>query len=388
MYNFDEVIDTNSSKMMKWNKDMVEEMYDFDMTDDTIYMWISDMDFPCPKPIITAVEERAKAGDFGYIAYSKESKEALTNWYDKRHNMKIQKDWIVFVTRTINGIEKYINCFTKENEGIIIQTPVYGLFARTIKRTNRCVVENPLIMENGEYSIDFEGFEKLCKDEGNTGFIFCNPHNPIGRVWPEQDIKKLIDICQRNNVTIFADEIHGDIVRENIKFVPMMNCSDYKGLITAVGINKTFNTAGLHGTNLIIPNDETRAKFKNYTGVIVPTIFSNAAIYSAYAECEDWCKELNLYIDENFIFLENYLKENMKDVGFVKSEGTYFAWLDFRKYNLFGNDLVNKIGKDARVIVENGTDFGANGEGFVRINVATSISIIKHAFKRINEAFK
>lgn len=382
-YNFNEIISRDNTYTLKWDKKILGEKYNFDIHDDTLYLWVADMDFYCAPQIVSAIEDVAKTKIYGYVVYPEELRTAIINWYSRRHNMKINKDWIVYSSGVMNALDKYINIFTNVEDGVIVQPPVYSPFSGTIKKANRRVVNNYLIYENGKYSIDFENFEELCKKPENKMFVFCNPHNPCGKIWPREDVERLVNICEENGILIFADEIHCDIRRLGSKFTSMLNVSSYEGIVVATAINKVFNTAGLHASNLIIPSDQMRQKYKQQVGVVLPTSFAVAAMIAAYNECEDWCNELNEYLDKTYNFIDIFIKENLGNLDFSRPDGTYFVWLDFNKYNIDSNTLVQKLGEEAHICVENGAAYGETGEGFIRMNIASPLCVIQDALNRI-----
>ncbi len=388
-YDFTTIVDRNNTSALKTNEEIIKNGFGANYFEDTIPMWVADMDFKCPEKIKKALSNRVNKEVFGYTVFNDEYYDSIINWYKKRHDMEIQKEWIVYSEGTVKAIRDCLRAFTKEGEGIIIQPPVYYPFAAQIKETKRKVISNSLKKdENNIYTIDFENFEEKCKDPNNTLFIFCNPHNPIGEIWRYEDIQRLIDICKENNVLFFSDEIHSDIVREGEKAISALNLDNNEDIIIATAANKTFNLAGLHITNLVIKNKEIKSQLAEYTGTIMPSPFTLDATIAAYTECEDWVLEMNKVINENFRMMEEFFIENMPKIKFNLPKGTYLAWIDFRGYGLSEEDVVLKCSDIARVIVEGGSIFGLESKGFVRVNVACPTRLLKEALMRIKLVFE
>lgn len=311
----------------------------------------------------------------------------------RRFNWEIDRENIFFSPGVVPAIAFLVNALTEENQGIIIQKPVYYPFEAKIKGNNRVVVNNPLKYENDEYIMDYEDFEEKAKDENNKIFILCNPHNPVGRVWKEEELRTIVDICKKHDLWIISDEIHCDIIRKGIKLIPLeLVCPDYKDkIITCTAPSKSFNLAGLQMSNIIINNKEAQEKWTEETmikaSISAPNPFAIVATIAAYNDCEDWMNEVNDYIDKNIEYISNFIKEHMPNVKMVPSEGTYLVWLDFREYGLNEKELENIMLNKAKVILDEGYIFGEEGIGFERINVASPISIIEECMNRIKNAF-
>ena len=387
-YDFKKKVVCYNDSAMKTSKEVINSNLGLNYYDDSISMWIADMDFFVAPKIVEAIKERANAATFGYTEISDEYYSSVCNWYERRHNMKFSKNEVFCSHGTIAAIRNVIRTFTKEGDGVIIQPPVYYPFFSITTENKRVLVENNLLVgEGNRYSIDFEDFEKKCADSNNKLFIFCNPHNPIGQIWKSEDVKRLLDICDKYGVLFFSDEVHADIVRNDCKFVSTLNMGKTDGLIVATAANKTFNLAGLHITNVIIPNADLHKKLDDYTGKNLISPFAESAAIAAYNECEDWVDEMRCVIDENIAYVYDFIKENLPRVRFNSPEGTYLLWLDFRDYNMAESDLLNLISEKAHVIVEGGKMFCPNVEGFVRMNVACPKTILVEALNRIKSLF-
>jgi cystathionine beta-lyase len=390
-YNFNEHLDRRGTCSMKWDaRDFIKRIGLTDRYDeDTIPLFVADMDFPAPEPVIEALHRTVDHKNFGYTIAPEEYYAAIINWFKRRKNWDIKKEEIIYCPGTVKAIGVSIRAYSDVGDGVIIQRPVYPPFTSLIEENERVVVNNPLINYGGYYKIDFGDFEEKAKVESTKLFILCNPHNPSGRIFPEDELKRLADICHENNVIIVADEIHGDLIRKGNTFYPMVKCTDKTDhIVTCTAINKTFNVAGLHGTNLIISNEKLRKKFKKALGHEMPSPFTIAALIAAYNEGEEWLEQVIDYIDGNIDFVANFLKEKMPRVRVVRPEGTYIIWMDFRGYGIPPEDIKERIYHKANVILESGIMFGEEGTGFERICVSSPRTMIEEAMKRIAAAFE
>ncbi len=386
MYDLQKIVDRAHTCAKKTSPKGIEEALGLCCYGDTIPLWVADMDFACSPKIVDAIKARANCPIFGYTETTDCYLNAIISWYKRRHNMDIQKEWLVYSPGTVEGICNTIRAFSNHGDGVIIQPPVYPPFRASVKRTSRKLVCNPLIEKNGRYEIDFEGFERACADENNKVFILCNPHNPVGRIWSEQDVTKMAQICVKHNVVVFADEIHCDLLRSGEVFTPMMNVTDSPLIITATACNKSFNVAGLHLSNLVIKDKAMRDQFNKVAGQKELTPFGLEALKAAYNESEDWLDAVCNQIDSNFAYMKNFVDQHFSKVKFSIPQGTYLAWLDFRAYELSEKELVDLFANEAHVIVEGGSRYGVEGRGFIRINIACPSCILEEALNRIKKA--
>ncbi|MCA9984442.1 MAG: pyridoxal phosphate-dependent aminotransferase [Anaerolineales bacterium] len=390
-YNFDEIVDRKGTHSMKWEAG--EFLKAFGLTErfdeDTISLFVADMDFPVPEPIIRAMHERVDRRIFGYsnFATSPDYVEAIQGWFRRRHDWLISEESIVYSSGTVSALHNMVKAYTEPGDGIMIQRPVYFPFTAAIEGNNRVVVNNALINNDGYYTIDFDDFEAKAKEPSTKMFILCNPHNPVGRVFTAEELTKMAEICIENDVIFIGDEIHGDLIRPDQTHHPILTLVDDPRIISCTAINKTFNTAGLHCSNIIINDQEMRDKFKAIQGFTSPTPFAIVALIAAYNEGEDWLQQVNAYIDDNLKFLDTFLKENMPQVKYVIPEGTYIGWLDFRGYGLTSKEVHDRIYNQANVVLEDGEIFGPEGEGFQRICVPTPRPLFKQALERIAAQF-
>jgi cystathionine beta-lyase len=389
-YDFDNVVSRKGTNAIKYDKELINSCFNVDCNEETIFSWVADMDFQCSNPIIKAIKERADKQIFGYSNYLSDSEYylAITNWFKKRYDWDIDKNHIVHSIGTVSGLETCINTLTDESDGIIIQRPVYNPFALAVESNNRNLINNELVNNDGYYSMNYEDLERKAKNPKNKMMILCNPHNPVGRVWKDEELLKLANICLDNNLIIITDEIHGDLTRSEHKFTPLKKLVNSDNVIVCTAINKTFNTAGLKCANLIISSNDYREKYNKEVGIQKVSPFVPSVLKAAYNESGDWLDQVNEYLDENFIFTENFFKEKMPRVKFLASEGTYLAWIDFRNYNLSSEDIYRIILKEANIFAKNGNGFGKEGDGFIRINLACPKCILEEILNRIENAFK
>ena len=391
-YDFDEIVNRRGTSSIKWDfgELLVEVGFAEKFDEDTLPLFTADMDIAAAPQIVEAMHKTADARIYGYSYPTSDYFKSIINWFKRRHNWEIKKEEIVYCPGTVHAIGIAIRAFTKEGEGVIIQRPVYTPFTSQIETNNRVVANNQLEHdETGYYSLNFEGFAELAEKKEHTMFILCNPHNPTGRIFSNEELKKMAEICYDNNVTIVADEIHGDLIRQDATFTPIVKTTTKTDhIITCTAINKTFNVAGLHASNIVISNEKLRNEFKKVLGMTMPTPFTISAVKAAYNDCEEWLEELKTYFDDTIDWVMNFLKENMPKVIFSRPEGTYIFWMDFRRYNISAEEIKKRIYVDANVVLESGSMFDpCKGGGFERICLSSPRPIIFEAFKRIAEAF-
>ncbi|NSL50954.1 MalY/PatB family protein [Calidifontibacillus erzurumensis] len=390
-YNFDEIINRRNTYSMKWDggdfikRIGITERYD----ENTLPLFTADMDFSVPQPIIDALHQTVNHRIYGYSIFPKEYYEAIQYWFHKRHNWVINQEEIIYSPGTVHALHMAVKAFTNPGDGVIIQRPVYPPFTKVIEGNGRRVRNNALVCdENGYYSIDFADFEAKAKEKNTKLFILCNPHNPTGRIFKPEELQKLATICLENDVLIIADEIHGDLIRRYEKFVPLAKVTNNtEHIITCTAINKTFNVAGLHCTNLVIPNKKLRRKLTNEMGMHLASPFAISALIAAYNEGEDWLEQLKEYIDITMEWIVKFLAEKMPKVKVRIPEGTYLMWMNFGGYGISPSEVHERIYNKANVILEDGKMFGEEGLDFQRICVSSPRPMIQEAFQRIAREF-
>jgi len=391
-YNFDELVNRRGTYSVKWDGgEYIKAMGLTDRYDDeTLPLFTADMDLPVPQPVIDALHKTVDQRIFGYSVFPNEYYEAIQHWFKKRHDWDIQKEEIVYCPGTVYATNVAVRSLTSPGDGVIIQRPVYPPFTRAIVENGRKVVNNPLKYdENGYYTIDFEDFEEKAKDENTKMFIMCNPHNPTGRIFNPEELKKLSDICVENNVIIVADEIHGDLIRRNQTFVPIAKVTDHLDhIITFTAVNKTFNLAGLHCTNVIISNPVLRKTFSDNIDAKSAMPFAISALIAAYREGEDWLEQLLEYLDGTMDWVVEFLEDRMPKVKVRIPEGTYVMWMDFSGYGISPKEVHDRIYNRANVLLEDGRMFGEEGREFQRICIPSPRPMIQEAFERMAREFE
>lgn len=369
-YNFDEIIPRRGSNSYKW--DTCDDP-------DVVPLWVADMDFKTAPEIIRRIQKRVEHGIFGYTKVPKEYYESIVNWFGRKHNWKIQKEWIIYTTGVVPAISAIIKALTTPGDKVLVQTPVYNCFFSSI-RNNECLIEeNPLIYNENDhsYEIDFDDLELKTKDERVKVLLFCNPHNPCGRVWKYDELKRVSDICLRNGVKIISDEIHNEIVYPGFKYIPFASINNseefLKNIITCISPTKSFNIAGLQIANIVAYDEEIRKvvdKAINIFEICDVNPFGVEALMAAYDAGEDWLEELKKYLYENYIALKNMVEKDLPMFKVTRLEGTYLVWLDCRTLGLKSEKIAKILLKEQKIWINPGTNYGDVGEGFIRINIA------------------
>lgn len=385
-YNFDEVIDRSNSDCSK-----IENLKPLFGRKDIIPLWVADMDFKSPPAITQALMNRVEHGVFGYTVQSEAYFNSIINWLNRRYKWITRKEDINYVPGVVKGFSIAIEEFTEIGDNIIIQPPVYHPFRIMTKSLNRNVVNNPLILENGQYRIDFDGLRKILSEINCKMLIFCNPHNPGGRVWSVEELKELSKICFENDILVVSDEIHSDMALPGFIHTPFATVSSEaeNNSITLMAPSKTFNIAGIVSSYAVIPNKEIRNKYHSFVkkrGLDEGNLFAYTATVSAYNDCDDWLDEMLKYIQSNVDFVDSYLKDNIKEIKAILPEASFLIWLDCRSLNLSQPELVKLFVDKAGLALNDGSIFGPGGEGFMRLNVGTSKSILEKALNDLKNA--
>lgn len=386
IYNFDEIIDRKSTSAEKWADHVIGGK-------DILPLWVADMDFKCPKPVVDAMVKTAEHGIFGYNERPDSYYKAIIDWNKKRNDWQIEKDWIIFSPGVVPALSFSVETFCKPGDKVIVQSPVYHPFYRVVANNGCQVVKNPLIEKEGFYEIDFDLLEAQLKDPRVRLLFLCNPHNPVGRVWKLEELKRLGQLCIENNVLVVSDEIHSDLIFKGHKHIPFARiCEEFKNnSIILTAPSKTFNIAGLQVSNIIVPNPLLRQRMAQTIqrwNVSSTNVFGIVAATAAYEEGEEWLEQLLSYLEDNADFIGKFLKEELPEVKYVKPEGTYLAWLDFRAVETDYMKLEHFLQKKAKVFLNQGHIFGDEGNGFVRVNFACPRSVLEDALIRIAKAVK
>ena len=354
---------------------------------------IADMDLPCAEPIIRALHERIDQKIFGYTVYeNEECKQAVMGWYRKRFGWEIDKHDIFFSPGVVPALAFLIQFLTKEGDGVIIQRPVYHPFTARVEANGRKVVNNPLIRKGNTYEMDFDDLDRKFADDNTKGMILCSPHNPVGRVWREDELRKVVDIAKKYDKWIISDEIHADLTRIGVTHTPLLKLApDYSDrIIVCTAPSKTFNLAGMQFSNIIIPNKEYQEQWtevvSNRLSVGMCSPFGLTAIIAAYTEGEEWLDQARAYIDGNIRYIEEFVKENLPKAVMMDCQGTYLVWLDLNEYCSDSEKLEALMVRKAGIIFDEGYIFGPEGSGFERINAAAQRSTVEECMKRMKAA--
>ena len=389
-FNFDQIIDRTNSTSAKWDKRILEKGFG---DPDLLPLWVADMDFKAPKPIIERLVKTAEYGIFGYSITPPSFYEAVLSWFKRRYGWEIDKKWLSQTPGVIPALDVAVNAFCNPGDKVIVQNPIYYPFYRVIENNGCRILLNPLKLSNNHYSMDFEDLEKKVKDPRAKMIILCSPHNPIGRVWTKKELKQLGEICIKNEILIVSDEIHCDLIFPGYKHtnIATINEGFAQNSITCTSTSKTFNLAGLKISNIVIPNQKIRQTFVNTQanlGVGGANLFAVAAMEVAYSHetCENWLDTLLQYLKGNLDFLKTFIKEELPQIKVVEPEGTYLIWLDCRELGLKHKELEKFMRGNAKLALDEGYIFGQGGEGFERINIACPKSILEQALIRIKEA--
>jgi cystathionine beta-lyase len=394
---FDEEYDRRGTNSLKWEftqqgDDLKWEHTDrFFGPDRVLPMWVADMDFCCPEPVVEALKARAEHGIFGYTIPTDAFGLSVANWMERRHGWKIDPDWICLTPGVVPALNMLVRTFATPGNKVLIQPPVYYPFYKAIENNGAELALNPLVYEDDRYRMDFADLEAKCRDPRVELAILCSPHNPVGRVWTREELVQFGEICNDNNVLVVADEIHGDLIYRGHTFTPFASISDgfARNSVICTSPSKTFNLAGLQTSCIIIPNRDLRSEFEETlqsNGLFGINAFGVVALQAAYDHGEDWLQQALEYIEGNLAYLEQYVAEHIPQLTVVRPEGTYLVWLDCRRLQLGKRELKHLMLEEARVYLDEGYIFGPEGEGFERINIACPRSVLAEALDRIRQA--
>lgn len=383
-YDFDTQYNRRGSDSVKWS---------FNVDENTLPMWVADMDFRLPEPMLKAVHQRVDEGFFGYAVAPQALKDVIVDRNARLYDWTITTDDLVFLPGVVSGLFITAREFAKEGDGIIVQPPVYAPFFSAIKNTGRIMQENPLVcIADGQdlrYEIDFDALESLIQPNTKM-FFLCNPHNPVGRVLTKDELQKIADLCLKHDLVIVSDEIHSDLLLGDQQHIPIASLSPEiaQRTITLTSASKTFSMPSLSTAYAVVQNEEWRKKiFDASWGVGHATSVGYAALLSGYRDCEDWITQLRAYLTANRDYAVNYIKTNLPELPLTTPEGTYLMWIDCNALGL-GQKPADFFKDEADVFMNDGAWFGAGGEGFIRLNFACPRAQLQEALERIAQAVK
>lgn len=387
-YDFDTVIDRRGTNSLKY--DFARER---GRREDILPLWVADMDFKTAPEILERLKEAVRHGIFGYSEGKEEYFLALRNWYLKHFGWETRREWLVKTPGVVFAIAAAIKAFTDEGDAVLLQQPVYYPFGEVIADNGRKMVSSPLREREGRYEMDFEDFEQKIIENHVKLFLLCSPHNPVGRVWEERELRRLGDICLKHGVRVVSDEIHSDFTYEGHPHHVFAGlCPEFERIsVTCTSPSKTFNLAGLQVSNIFIADPEMRKRFQKAVaaaGYSQINALGLVACQAAYERGEQWLSQLKAYLRENLAFTRGYLNEYLPEIRLVEPEGTYLLWLDFRALGLTEEQRRDLLENKAMLWLDSGAMFGADGEGFERINIACPRKTLKQALSQLRGALR
>ena len=355
-------------------------------------MWVADMDFQAPSEVLKILGKRVDHGIFGYTGLADSFYTSIVNWMKKRFDWKIDKEWIVATPGIVPAINFAVQTYTEKNDKILVQTPVYYSFFTSIENNHRKLVVSELKLIDDHYEMDFDDLKKKLADDVKM-MILCSPHNPVSRVWNLDELQQVSKLCLKNNVLLISDEIHSDIIFNSYKHIPIPTISKKiaNNSLTMFTPSKTFNVAGLSLSFVIISNKNIRAKFQRTLlnlGLHGENVFGIEALEASYRYGQKWLEKLLTYLEENYTFVRQYLKNNIPQIKSVKMEGTYLLWLDCRELELSQKELVKFFINEAGLALNDGAEFGRGGEGFMRMNLGCSRKLLEQALNQLEATVK
>lgn len=378
-YDFDKIVPRRHTGSYKWDA----------IPEDTLPLWVADMDFEAAPAIRKALADRVAHGVFGYTQIDDGYYDAVISWYARRHQWTIARRWMLYTSGVVPAVSCSIKALTLPGENVLVQTPVYNCFFSSIRNQGCQIVENRLVRKDDSYVIDWEDFERKCADEKTTVFLLCNPHNPTGRVWTREELKNMGDICARHHVFVISDEIHCELVMPGYKFMPFAAAGDenLRNGVTLSSPSKSFNTAGLQIANIICKDDEVRRRIDrviNIFEVCDVNPFGPVALKAAYNESEEWLDALNEYIWGNYQLLKDMFVQRLPKLKVTRLEGTYLAWVDISRLAMKSDAVTKRLLHEGHVFVSSGTLYGTEaGEGFIRINLACPRDVLREGVERM-----
>ena len=384
-YDFDQVIDRRGTSAIKLEG--VKEMWG---RDDLLPLWIADMDFATAPFVTEAIRRRLDNPVLGYTAKPDSYYQAIINWNKNRYGLEVEKEMIHFVPGIVPGLGMALNTFTEPGDKVMIQPPVYGPFHWLNTRGDRTLVTNPLKMVDGTYRMDMEAFREQIK--GCKVFILCNPHNPGGIVWTEEELQQVADICYEEGVLVFSDEIHADLTLPPHKHRPFALVSEKARMnsVTFMSPSKAFNMPGLTSSHALVFNPKLRRKFHAFLESCefdLGHVFAFLAVEAAYSNGTEWLDQCLTYIQGNIDYVDAFTREHTPKIKVIRPQASFLVWLDCREMGLSQEALVDFFVDKAHLALNDGTAFGQEGTGFMRLNVATSRSVIEQAMKQLAEAY-
>ena len=380
-YDFDAVHNRMGSDCLKWEKQVK-----FGVPSGLLPFWIADTDFATLPQAVEAMEKRLEHPLFGYTFTGARTLETVRGWYARRHQLELPLEAFLPSLGVVTAMWFSLRALTKPGDRVLVFTPVYDPFFAIIENQGRQVADCPLLYEDKHYRIDWEGLERQMQ-QGVAAMLFCNPHNPVGRVWSAEDVERIVRLCKQYSVYLLSDEIHGDITLYGNHYVSAARYAHlYDKMIVYTAISKTFNMAGLHSSCMLIPNQELKQlqdKTMREAWLMGPNALANAAIEACYTYGDEWADQQNAYLTQSAQLVIDYLGEHAPMIDVVKPEGTYLMWLDFRKLGLTSGEICDRLVKEQGLALGSGASYGANAEGFMRFNIGCPRATLKQGLEKI-----
>ena len=380
MYDFDKLTNRFGTGSLKW-----------DVNEGELPMWVADMDFETAPEIIAALQKRIEHGVFGYQNVTDDWYQAYQSWWNRRHQFKIEKDWLIFCTGVVPAISSIVRKVTTVGENVLVQTPVYNIFFNSIRNNGRNILESPLVYEQGEYHIDFKDLEEKLSNPQTSLFILCNPHNPIGKIWDRETLEKIGELCDRYHVIVVSDEIHCDLTDPGYEYVPFASVSDQcrENSITCIAPTKTFGIPGIQTAAVVVPNPVLRHRVNrglNTDEVAEPNNFAVAAAVAALQQGDQWLTELREYLSQNKQYVRDYIGAYIPEIKVVPSNATYLLWLDCSELTDDACELQRFIEKHSGLVLTEGEEYGTPGRRFLRLNPACPRSRVQDGMERLKNS--
>ncbi|WP_159882125.1 MalY/PatB family protein [Paenibacillus puerhi] len=384
-YNFDELIDRRNTRSYKW--DQAEKLFGHA---DILPLWVADMDFPCPPAVRDVLVKRAELGVYGYAIHTDSYFDSIVQWYKRRHDWQLDPAWIADSPSIVTSLSLAVELFSEPGSQVVLQSPVYYPFYDVIRSNGRVVAKNPLVIRNGRFEMDYDHLESLFKG-GAKLLLLCSPHNPGGRVWERSELLRLGELCLQYGVTVVSDEIHCDLAFPGHKHIPFASLSPELAdiTLTCLAATKTFNLPGLHTSFIVASNPQIRRKVVQRIKALslhMANHFAQDAVQAAYNEGEQWLDDMIAYVKGNLDYALEYLQQHLPQVKPLVPDGTYLLWLDCRGLGLEVKDLKDLMYNKAKVAFNEGSVFGSEGEGWLRINLACPRSIVKRGLDQFCQA--
>ena len=377
-YDFDEIVPRRNTLSYKWDSAADEDM---------LPMWVADMDFRTAPAIVEALQKRVSHGVFGYTRVPDAYYDAVVGWFDRRHGWKIRRERMIYTSGVVPALSAVIKALTVPGDKVVVQTPVYNCFFSSVRNNGCTLVSNPLLRVEDTWKVDFEDLERKVSDPKVKLFLLCNPHNPAGRVWTKEELARMGEICFRHDVMVISDEIHCELVFLEYRYTPFASISEKFAARSVVCISpsKAFNMAGLQIANIVAPDEEVRQKIDkaiNVNEVCDVNPFGVLATIAAYNEGEEWLVQLLDYLKGNYLWMRDFCRNHLSQFPVGRLEGTYLVWMDCSSLHQSSEELEQNLMKEARLWLNAGTMYGAEGEGFMRWNIACPRSVLEEGLKR------